>query len=103
MNDRKLAIDDRDLKETINGIEKCIKTAQLVIFDDISSKGMSDYEQALLYSYVEYRTSELKSSIYTSNALPDDMYNIIDYKIADRIVRYSYVKQLDGGSSRAAF
>lgn len=97
---RKASIQDKSLESEVRRIETIIKQAKLVIFDDIGIRDLSEFERQLLYIWVEYRTSNKKSSIYTSNIHPDNFNNIFGMRIADRILGYSTIIEIVGQSRR---
>ena len=57
----------------------------LVIFDDICASGMSAYDFTQLLSYIDQRTLNGKSNIYTSNVLLNELRNTVGDKLASRI------------------
>lgn len=97
---KKAAISDPSLKDELSIIEKNILSARLVIWDDIAVKGLSDYDKEQLYVWIETRTSENKSNIYTSNIIPDDLENILGARLFDRILNYSTKIEFKGQSRR---
>lgn len=97
---KKMSMSNPSYVEEVNSIEDRIFKSDLVIFDDISGKGNSDFEQDSIYCWIESRLMDGKSSIYTSNARPEDMLNFLSPKIWDRIVGLSNVKILNGGTHR---
>ena len=97
---RKASIQDKSLESEVRRIETIIKQAKLVIFDDIGIRDLSEFEKQLLYIWIEYRTSNKKSSIYTSNIRPDNFNNIFGMRIADRIIGYSTIIEITGQSRR---
>ena len=80
--------------------EALIKKAKLVIFDDIGIKDLTEFEKQLFYIWVEYRTSNKKSSIYTSNIYPENFASIFGPRISDRIIGYSTIIEIKGQSRR---
>ena len=99
LQERKMAIDNRDpaLIEKVQFIDSNILTANLVIFDDIADKKISDYDADLLYYWIDGRTANMKSCIYTSNLLPEELKNNITEKLWSRIIGYStIIKFIDG-------
>ena len=99
LQERKMAIDNKDqaLIEKVQFIDSNILTANLVIFDDIADKKISDYDADLLYYWIDGRTANMKSCIYTSNLLPEELKNNITEKLWSRIIGYStIIKFIDG-------
>ena len=97
---RKASIQDKSLCENVSKTEALIKKAKLVIFDDIGIKDLTEYEKQLFYIWVEHRTSNKKSCIYTSNIYPHNFINIFGPRISDRIVGYSTLIEIKGQSRR---
>lgn len=100
LNEKKMAITDRSLQPKILDLEsKIIKTA-LVVFDDVGVKNISDYDLGALYYWIDYRTSNLLSCIFTSNLTPEQMKNYLDERLYSRIVKYSIIKEIKDGDNR---
>ena len=97
---RKASIQDKSLSDEVYKTEALIKKAKLVIFDDIGIKDLTEFEKQLFYIWVEYRTSNKKSSIYTSNIYPENFASIFGPRIADRIIGYSTIIEIKGQSRR---
>lgn len=97
---RKASIQDKSLLEEVQRIEHTIKQAKLVILDDIGIRDLSEFEKQLLYIWVEHRTSNKKSCIYTSNINPNNFNDIFGMRIADRIIGYSTLIEIKGQSRR---
>lgn len=94
LNEKKLSISRPDLKNKVNLLEKNILESKLVVFDDIGDRDaeLTDFEFNSLYYWIDYRTSNLKSCIFTSNQLPEQMEKDLNGKLYSRIVNYSIVK-----------
>jgi len=100
LNEKKLSINDSTLTEKVRNIEKNILSANLVVFDDIADKYLSEYDLNTLYYWIDYRTSNLKSCIYTSNQLPQGLEKTLGGKLYSRVVGYSDVKIFYDGDNR---
>lgn len=100
LNEKKQAITDKSMSEYISNVEKNILSSPLVVFDDIGVKNVSDYDLGYLYYWIDYRTSNMKSCIYTSNLTPDQLKNCLDERLYSRIVKYSIVKEIKDGDNR---
>ena len=100
LNDIKISFDDIEYKAKTIEIQKRIKTEKLVIFDDIGVKDLSEYDKNIVYSWVNSRVVENKTSIYTTNISIDDIDKCMGERIADRILGYSKVIEFNGGSFR---
>lgn len=100
LNEKKLAISDKKLYGYVQDTEKKILNSKLVVFDDIGVKNQSDYDLGALYYWIDYRTSNMKSCIFTSNVAPDQLKNVLDERLYSRIVKYSIVKEIKDGDNR---
>ena len=100
LNKKKLAISDVSIQREVYDTENKILSANLVIFDDIGVKNISDYDLGSLYYWIDERTSRMKSNIYTSNLLPHQLKSILDERLYSRIVNYSIIKEIKDGDSR---
>ena len=92
LNEKKLAINDKDLSEEINQIERNILSAKLVVFDDIADKSLSEYDMNTMYYWLDYRTANMKSCIFTSNQTPEQLKKTLSGKLYSRVVNYSTTK-----------
>ena len=97
---KKLAISDKLIADEISEIEKSILTAKIVVFDDIATKVASDYDREILYSYINYRTDNLLTNIYTSNIFVYNLSEELGERIADRVIGYSKCVELTGAGMR---
>lgn len=100
LNEKKLAINDKSMLSRLNKIEKSILSAKLVIFDDIADKTLSEYDMNTMYYWIDYRTSNLKSCIYTSNQLPEQLKATLNGKMYSRVVNYSQIERVTDGDHR---
>lgn len=97
---KKLAISDRELAEEISEIEKCIFTAKIVVFDDIATKTATEYDRDMLFMYINNRTDNYLSNIYTTNISAEDLYEVLGDRLADRVIGYSKHVELNGAGMR---
>ena len=100
LNEKKRAITNRELYNKVSDIEKKILSSILVVFDDIGIKNQSDFDLGALYYWIDYRTSNMKSCIFTSNVTPEQLKNVLDERLYSRIVKYSIVKEIKDGDNR---
>lgn len=75
-----------------------LMNCDLVIWDDIASSGISNYDYTQLLSYIDQRVLNKKSNIYTSN-VADDMNRILGERLTSR-VNASEVVRLYGKDER---
>lgn len=62
-----------------------IMNCDLLILDDIASTGISQYDLSQLLFYIDYRTLNEKSTIYTGNLDFKDLEETLGAKLASRI------------------
>lgn len=89
-----------DYADFIN--ENALK-ADLVIWDDLGHKGITEFEASHLLSLIDNRISNGKSNIYTSNLTLDEMYNALGARLASRVCNYSIDLELHGADKRKYF
>ena len=97
---KKRAITNSDLEAEVNRLEDLIFNSKLVIFDDIATKTASDYDKELLYVYINSRTNNLLTTIYTTNVTKEYLERILGARVADRIIGYSEIIEFNGMSLR---
>ena len=100
INKKKIAISNNDIRSYVERVESNILSAKLVIFDDVGVTNISDYDSNLLYYWINYRTDNMLSSIYTSNLTPNKLKEVIDERIFSRIVNYSTCIEITDGDNR---
>lgn len=66
-----------------------LKECDLAIFDDIGITTLTESDISLLFSIIDYRLTNNKSCIFTSNNVPDMLINKTEDRLADRIIGYS--------------
>lgn len=100
LNKKKLAITNSSLLDEVQDLEQKIINSKLVVFDDLGVKDISPYEMNALYYWIDERTSNLKSTIYTSNLAPKQLEASLDPRVYSRVINYSILKEIKGGDSR---
>lgn len=68
-----------------------LQTVDLVIWDDIGSIKLSDYDVGFLFSLIDTRLSASKSNIYTTNATEDQLKSFIGDRLFSRVYNESSV------------
>ena len=81
-------------------IRKNIFDADLVVFDDIATKGITQFEAENLFSVIDTRINMGKSNIFTSNIIPGQLNDLLGPRLTSRIVNLSTVIQLQGRDKR---
>lgn len=96
---RKSAMSDPSLNEKVQQMQNKIIKSKLCIFDDFNTNA-SEYDITYLYSLINERVANMRSSIYTSNMTPEELTKVLGARVADRVVGESIVMELKGCSCR---
>lgn len=81
-------------------IQKNILDADLVVFDDIATKGITQFEAENLFSVIDARINLGKSNIFTSNIIPSQLNELLGSRLTSRIINLSTVIQFRGQDKR---
>ena len=102
MNRRRNSFNNYAAQLQYQELERRIREARLVIMDEVASKQASEFDIELLYQLVNYRSTNQKSTIYTSNIKPEELRKLVGDRIADRITGTPNTVniELHGGSMR---
>lgn len=100
LNEKKLAISDPELHSKVIDTERKILSAKLVVFDDLGVKDISQFDMGNLYYWIDERTNNMKSCIFTSNLMPKQLKQVLDERLYSRIVKYSTIKEIKDGDNR---
>lgn len=100
INRKKTAISDKSIVDEVNQLDKYLYTANLVIWDDIATKALSEYDMEQLYVFINNRIANMKSNIFTSNCSRTEMSKIMGARLSSRIVNNSITIELDGYDCR---
>ena len=84
----------------VKHITENILTADLVVWDDIGEKNITEFEGTNLYTFIDQRLYNGKANIFTSNIVPEEMYNILGDRLASRVVTSSIKLELKGKDKR---
>lgn len=84
----------------IKHIQENILTADLVIWDEIAIKNITDYEHGYFLSYLNSRISAGKANIFTSNMTESELREKLGDRLYSRIVLNSKVIELKGKDKR---
>ena len=82
-----------DLRDNLSNVD-------LVIFDDIASTKLSEYDYNTLLTFIDQRAIQEKSTIFTGNVLPDNLPNYVGERLASRIAHNSTLIKLSGRDMR---
>lgn len=84
-------------------INKNIFDADIVVFDDIATKGITQFEAENLFSIIDTRMNMGKSNVFTSNIIPAQLNDLLGPRLTSRIINLSTVIQFRGRDKRGAF
>jgi DNA replication protein DnaC len=84
----------------INHIKENIYKADLVVFDDVGTKGFTSFETENLFNIINFRLDSKKSNIYTSNLIGKDLEDAIGSRLYSRIFNSSKCIELVGKDKR---
>lgn len=89
---------DNPMSETY---KKNILECDLVVWDDIATTQISNYDYNNLLNFIDYRLSEEKSNIFTGNqTTKDNLENILGVRLASRVWNPSKVYIFKGKDRR---
>lgn len=94
-----------DLKDFDNPLPKkyreLLKNCDLVVWDDIASTGMTDYDYAQFIPFIDYRLMAQKSNIYTANINDKELLeDLLGSRLTSRIYNSSKIITLAGKDHR---
>ena len=81
-------------------INRNVMDADIVVFDDLATKGATTFELEHLLSIIDSRINEGKSNIYTSNASGEELREKVGDRLYSRIVNMSMDIELFGADKR---
>lgn len=77
-----------------------ILTSDIVVWDDIGSTGVTNYDMSQLLMYIDQRILSGHSNIYTGNLMFDDLNKLLGSRLASRIWNTSAIAELRGKDKR---
>lgn len=86
--------------DEIKKLNNNILNSDIVVFDDVATKNITQFEAEQLFSIVDFRMNSNKSCIFTSNMDTNDMYSLLGARLASRIVNFSKEIQFVGKDKR---
>lgn len=97
-----LALKDNisNYNEYANYIKENVLSADLVVWDEVGTKGLTEFEHENILNYVNCRIDSGKSNIYTSNLNADELKQSVGDRLFSRIYNYSEVVKLQGRDKR---
>lgn len=97
-----LALKDNisEKSEYIEHIKKYILVADIVVWDDIGTKGTTEFETEHLLSMINSRIESGKANIFTSNVSPQDLPYVVGQRLASRVAKKSWCIGFRSGDKR---
>jgi DNA replication protein DnaC len=97
-----LAIKDNidEKSEYVEHIKKNILVADIVIWDEIGTKGLTQFEHENILSLINSRIDAGKTNIYTSNLTNEELHKALGNRLYSRIVNLSYDVEFKGADKR---
>lgn len=87
----------------IDHIKKNILSSDLVVWDEVGVKTLSEYDHEHLLNLINTRLDEGKSNIYTSNLPPNELREKVGDRLYSRIVNISTDIEFVGADKRALY
>ena len=87
----------------VNHIRKNIYIADIVIWDDIGNKAITQFESDNLLSMIDGRINLGKANIFNSNLSDEEMHQYLGDRLASRIVNLSKNIEFHGADKRGLF
>lgn len=84
-------------------IRELIDTVDIVIWDDIASTKLSDFDYNTLLTHIDKRTLEGKCNVYTGNILPAELDKYIGQRLSSRVLNHSTLIELLGNDRRKSW
>ena len=85
----------------IQFIKTKLPEADLVIWDEIGIKNLTNWEHDILLSYINQRVENGKANIFTSNMIPEEIREKLGDRLYSRIIQMSTLIELNGKDKRA--
>lgn len=81
-------------------IKQNVLKADIVVWDDLATKGITEFENENLLSIIDDRMNNRKANVFTSNIAPPDLPDMIGQRLYSRIVNFSEIIHLRGKDKR---
>lgn len=97
-----LAIKDNisNFNEYAEHIKENVYNADLVVWDDIGNKAITQFEADNLLAIIDARMNKGKSNIYTSNLNNEEIHEALGDRLTSRIINTSYDIEFKGADKR---
>lgn len=89
--------------EKFEELRNIIDEVDIVVWDDIASTKLSDFDYNTLLTYIDKRTLESKCNIYTGNVSPKELEKYIGQRLTSRVLNHSAVVELKGADKRKSW
>ena len=96
MNKQSISTGDKSIID----LQRRIKQAKLVVWDDMGTTKLSDYDYRLIYILVNERVSKELSNIFTSNVIDDELIENVGIRLYSRILETSDIVEFTNHSFR---
>ena len=87
--------------EYVEHIKAHVLEADLVVWDEIGTKGLTQFEHENILNIINARVDAGKANIYTSNLTGDELREVLGDRLYSRVVLLSDVVILEGADKRA--
>lgn len=84
----------------IEHIKANILSADMVVWDEIGTKAVTQFEHEHLLSLINARIDSNKSQVFTSNLQPDELREAVGERLYSRVVNLSTIIELKGADKR---
>lgn len=84
----------------VERVKNNVKTADIVVFDEIGTKAPSQFEHENLLSIINDRIDSGKTNIYTSNLNSNELREVLGERLYSRVVNLSTNIELNGQDKR---
>lgn len=84
----------------IEHIKANILNADMVVWDEIGTKAVTEFEHEHLLSLINARIDSNKSQVFTSNLEPNELREAVGERLYSRVVKLSTIIELRGSDKR---
>ena len=84
----------------IEHIKTNVLDADIVVWDEVATKAVTQFEHEHLLSLINGRIDSGKSQIFTSNVSPDSLRDIVGERLYSRVINLSTVLEFKGADKR---
>lgn len=84
----------------VSHIKENVLNADIVVWDDIATKGFTTFEMENLFNFIDNRLNSGKANIYTSNLIGDHLKESVGDRLYSRIINSSEIIQFIGKDKR---